>query len=137
MYINKVILSGYVGNVPDIRYVDKEQVVARLSLATNETHKNKQGERVVTTHWHKIVLWRSLAKLAEEYIKKGTELYVEGKITYNTWEDKSGGKHYTAEIIGEKIMLGRKPEKKDTEEATEDNLLKFTNNIEDADNLPF
>ena len=86
--VNKVILVGNLGQDPEVRYLDSGVAVANFSLATTENYKNKQGERVSQTEWHNIVLWRGLAEVAEKYLKKGSSIYVEGKIRNRKWEDK-------------------------------------------------
>lgn len=109
--INKVILVGNVGKDPELRHLDNERTVARFSLATSESYKNKNGEKITNTEWHNIVAWRGLAELAGKYIKKGTQIYVEGKIRYRSWDDKDGNKRYTTEIDADTIqLLGRRPD---------------------------
>jgi len=109
MSVNKAILLGNVGKDPEVRFLDGGLSVARFSLATTDNYKNKAGERVSQTEWHNIVAWRHLADLADKYISKGQKLYVEGKITNRTWEDKEGNKRYTTEIVASSIeLLGRK-----------------------------
>lgn len=109
MSVNKAILVGNVGNDPEVKYLDSGTAVARFSLATSESYKNRAGERVTQTEWHNIVAWRNLAELAEKYIKKGRQLFIEGRITNRTWEDKDGNKRYTSEIVALSIqLLGRK-----------------------------
>lgn len=109
--INKVILVGRVGKDPEVRHLDNNMVVARLTLATNETYKNKNGEKVTNTEWHNIVIWRTLAEIAGRYVKKGTMLYVEGKIRTRSWDDKDGNKRYTTEIEADNFqMLSSKSE---------------------------
>ena len=103
--INKVILVGRVGKDPEVRHLDNNSVVARITLATNETYKNKNGEKVTNTEWHNIVVWRSLAEIAGRYIKKGTMLYVEGKIRTRAWNDKDGNKRYTTEIEADNFQM--------------------------------
>lgn len=103
--INKVILVGRVGKDPDVRHLDNNVSVARVTLATNETYKNKNGEKVTNTEWHNIVAWRSQADLIEKYVKKGSMLYVEGKIRTRSWDDKEGIKRYTTEIDIDTIQL--------------------------------
>ncbi|MDD4812991.1 MAG: single-stranded DNA-binding protein, partial [Bacteroidales bacterium] len=105
MSVNKVILVGNVGKDPEIRHLENNLVLARFSLATSETYKNKNGEMVTNTEWHNIVAWRQLAELAERFIKKGRQLYVEGKITTRQWDDKEGNKRYTTEIVADNIRL--------------------------------
>ncbi len=109
MSINKVILVGNVGKDPEVRYLEGGASVANFSLATTEFYKNKSGEKVSQTEWHNIVAWRHLAELSEKYITKGRQLYIEGRITNRSWEDKEGNKRYTTEIVAGKIqLLGRK-----------------------------
>ena len=86
--VNKVILVGNLGKDPEVRYLDSGVAVANFSLATTENYKNKQGEKVSQTEWHNIVLWRGLAEVAEKWLKKGSSVYIEGKIRTNKWEDK-------------------------------------------------
>jgi single-strand DNA-binding protein len=109
--INKVILVGNVGKDPELRHLDNDRTVARFPLATSETYKNKNGEKITNTDWHNIVAWRGLAELAGKYIKKGSQIYVEGKIRNRSWEDKDGNKRYTTEIDAEVIQfLGKRPD---------------------------
>lgn len=112
MSVNKAILLGNVGKDPEIRYLDKDVAVANFTLATTDraitlANGTQIPER---TEWHNIVAWRGLATLAEKYIKKGTQIYIEGKIQTRSWE-KDGVKRYTTEIYAETIqLLGKKPE---------------------------
>ena len=108
--VNKVILVGNLGKDPEVRYLDNGVAVANFSLATTENYKNKEGERVSQTEWHNIVLWRGLAEVAEKWLKKGSSVYVEGKIRTRKWEDKEGNTRYSTEILGDNMtMLGGKP----------------------------
>jgi single-strand DNA-binding protein len=109
--INKVILLGHAGKDAELRHLDNDRSVARFTLATSESYKNKSGEKVTNTEWHNVVCWRSLAEIAGKYIKKGSMLYVEGKIRTRSWDDKDGNKRYTTEIEADNIQLvGRRPE---------------------------
>jgi len=109
MSVNKAILVGYVGNDPEIRYLDSGTPVCTFRLATSEVYRNKNGEKVTTTEWHNIVLWRGLAEIAEKYVKKGMQLYIEGRIRTRSWDDKDGNKRYTTEIVADNMqMLSRK-----------------------------
>jgi single-strand DNA-binding protein len=109
--INKVILLGNVGRDPEIRHLDNNLTVARFSLATSESYKNKNGEKITNTEWHNIVVWRGLAEIAEKYVKKGSQIYVEGKIRTRSWDDKDGNKRYTTEIDCDNLqLLGRRPD---------------------------
>ena len=109
MAVNKVILVGNVGKDPETRYLDENTAVCKFSLATSEVYKNREGEKVTQTEWHNIVLWRGLAKVAESYVKKGSQLYIEGRIRSRSYDDKDGIKRYITEIVGDNMqMLGRK-----------------------------
>lgn len=111
MSVNKAILIGFVGNDPEVRYLDSGTPVANFNLATSETYTNKGGEKVTQTEWHHIVLWRSLAEVTEKYVKKGSQIYVEGRIRTRSWDDKDGNKRYTTEIVADTMQLmGRKSE---------------------------
>lgn len=111
MSVNKVILIGNVGKDPDIRYLDSGVAIARFPLATSETYKNKEGEKVTTTEWHNLVLWRGLAEVAEKYVKKGSQLFIEGRIRTRSYDDKEGNKKYVTEIVADTMqMLGKKSE---------------------------
>jgi single-strand DNA-binding protein len=116
MSVNKVILVGNVGKDPETRYLDESTAISKFPLATSENYKNRSGERVSTTEWHNIVLWRGLAQVAEKYVKKGTQLYIEGRIKTRSYDDSDGNKKYITEIVGDQMqLLGRKPEEGDTE----------------------
>ncbi|MDP4185195.1 MAG: single-stranded DNA-binding protein [Bacteroidota bacterium] len=109
MSVNKVILVGNVGKDPEVRHLDSNVAVANFSLATSETYTAKNGERVTTTEWHNIVAWRGLADLAEKYVRKGRQLYIEGRIRTRSYDDKDGNKRYVTEIYADNMMfLGRK-----------------------------
>ena len=109
--INKVILIGRVGKDPEIRHLDNNTSVARFSLATSESYKNKSGEKITNTEWHNIVAWRGLSEIAGRFVKKGMMLYVEGKLRNRSWDDKDGVKRYSVEIEADNFqMLGPRPE---------------------------
>ena len=105
MSVNKVILVGNVGADPEVRHLDNNVAVANFRMATSETYTAKNGERVTTTEWHNIVLWRNLAELAEKYIRKGKQIYVEGRIRTRSYDDKDGQKKYITEIFGDVVRL--------------------------------
>lgn len=108
--VNKVILIGNLGKDPEVRSFEGGNKVAKFSLATNEIHKDKTtGQRVEQTEWHNIVLWSHLAELAESYLKKGHQIYLEGKIKTRSWDDKEGKKHYITEIFGDSMTFLGKP----------------------------
>jgi len=107
--VNKVILLGNLGADPEVRYLESGSVVARIRLATSESYKNKNGERVESTEWHDIEMWDGLAKIAEQYLKQGDSIYVEGKIKSNTWQDDQGNNRKTIRIRAINMtMVGRK-----------------------------
>jgi single-strand DNA-binding protein len=116
MSVNKVILVGNVGKDPEVRYLEKNVAVANFTLATTERGFTMQNGTQVPdrTEWHNIVAWRGLAELAEKYIRKGSQLYIEGKIQSRSWE-KDGIKRYTTEIYAETIqLLGKRTEGAET-----------------------
>lgn len=88
--VNKVILIGNLGSDPEVRYLESGSAVAKFNIATTESYTNKNGERVDNTEWHRIELWEGLAKVAEKYLKKGNQVYIEGRIRTDTWTDKEG-----------------------------------------------
>jgi len=108
--INKVILVGNLGKDPEVRYLEGGTAVANFPIATSETFKDKtSGERKTNTEWHNIVVWRGLAEIAEKYLKKGSQIYLEGKLRTRQWQDKDGNNRYTTEIVADNLqMLGRK-----------------------------
>lgn len=96
--INKVILVGHLGKDPEIRTFENGSKVAHFTLATTEYRKDKDGNRVEMTEWHNIVMWRNLAELAEKYLRKGRQIYVEGRLRTRTWDDANGVRHYFTEV---------------------------------------
>ncbi|MBF0238109.1 MAG: single-stranded DNA-binding protein [SAR324 cluster bacterium] len=124
---NRVILLGYVGQDPDIRYTQNQQMVASFSMATNEVWNDKDGKKQEHTEWHSLVLWKQLAELTEKYVKKGSRLLVEGRLKTRSWDDPNGQKHYKTEIIADKMkFLG------DRKEDSASNYSKSTENFADA-----
>ena len=110
MSINKVILVGNVGKDPEIRHLENGNPVCTIPLATSETFTNKTGEKVTNTEWHNVVLWRGLADIASKYVKKGSQIYIEGKIRTRSWEDKDKVKRYSTEIVADNMqLLGSRP----------------------------
>ncbi len=108
MSFNKVILVGNVGKDPEIRRFENN-IKASFSLATSETYTPKGGDKVTQTEWHNIVAWRRLAELSENYIRKGSQILIEGKLRYRSYDDKDGNKRYIVEVEAEAIqLLGRK-----------------------------
>ena len=106
--INKVILVGRLGKDPEVRYTPSGVAVANFSIATSEEWKDKNtGEKQERTEWHKIVAWRRLGEICGEYLHKGREVYIEGKLQTRPWEDRDGNKRYTTEVVANVMqMLG-------------------------------
>jgi len=104
MSVNKVILVGRVGRDPETRFTSGGQAVANLSVATDETFKDRTGERQKRTEWHRVVLWGKLAEIAQQYVRKGTLVYIEGRIQSRQWEDKRDGQKKTSFDIVANVM---------------------------------
>lgn len=103
--VNKVILIGNLGRDPDVQYLEGNIGVAKFSLATTETFKDKSGKLISQTEWHTVVLWRGLAELAQKYLHKGSLVYIEGRLRTRSWEDKEGNKKYATEIVGDNLVM--------------------------------
>lgn len=97
--LNKVMLIGNVGKDPEIRYIGEGTAVCKFSLATSERFKDKGGQQQERTEWHNIVVWGRLAEVANEYVRKGRQVFVEGRISTNSWTDAEGVKHFRTEIV--------------------------------------
>jgi len=109
--VNKVILVGHLGNDPEVRYMPNGNAVANLSLATSESWKDGNGQMQERTEWHRLTMYRRLAEIAGEYLKKGSQIYVEGKLQTRKWQDQQGVERYTTEIIVDQMqMLGGRGE---------------------------
>lgn len=109
--VNKVILIGNLGKDPEVRHLENGAVVASFPLATSEVYTDRSsGEKKEVTDWHDVVVWRGLAEVAEKYIRKGTKVYVEGKIKKRSWQDKDGQTRYSVEIIAEELTILSRPE---------------------------
>lgn len=142
MSVNKVILVGNVGKDPEVNYIREDVPVAKFPLATSETY-TKDGEKITQTEWHNIVLWRGLARVVEKYVRKGSLLYIEGKINTRSYE-KDGETKYITEIVADNMrMLGKRPDdsgqsshrpSEQNEQAPENNT---TGIPQEDDDLPF
>ena len=112
MSLNKAMLIGNVGRDPEVRYLDGNSgnaKVATFTLATTERYRDRNGETRENTEWHNIVAWRNTADVVEKFVKKGTQLYIEGRIRTRSWDDQTGNKRYTTEIIADTLqLLGKK-----------------------------
>lgn len=149
--VNKVILIGNIGRNPDVvsfsqdsRRDDSTSIVKKASfpLATTEYRRNRDGERVEQTEWHNIVCWRSLAEIAEKILRKGTQLYIEGKLQTRSWEDKEGAKHFITEVVADNftVLANRTRNNEDQQESVTpaDPLASIlTNETSPLGDLPF
>ena len=103
--VNKVILIGRLGQDPELKHTPSGAACLTLSVATNTSYKGQDGNNVEQTEWNRVVAWRKLAEIIAQYAKKGSRLYVEGKLTTRSWDDKNGEKRYTTEVVAENIQL--------------------------------
>jgi len=145
--LNKVMLIGNLGADPEMREMPDGTKMAKFSIATTEKYTNKQGELISNTEWHNIVLWRRTAEVAEQYLKKGDSVYIEGKMKTRSWEDENGVKKYATDVQGDTMtMLGSRRENNPNDmgynppnnntSSTEDN--NSTNSAQNSvDDLPF
>ncbi len=141
--INKVILVGNLGKDPEVRYLEGGTAVANFPIATSESFKDRTtGERKTVTEWHNVVVWRNLAEIAEKFLKKGSQIYIEGKLRTRQWQDKDGNNRYTTEIVGDNLqMLGRRDDANSSENTSSSSPAPSEPNISNDDNfeddLPF
>lgn len=146
--VNKVLLIGNLGKNPDVvvfphdgRRDDLAGVVKKASfpLATTEIHRNRDGEKIEQTEWHNIVCWRSLAEVAEKILRKGSQIYLEGKLQTRSWEDKDGNKRYVTEVVAENFtVLANRAKQEDQQMVSADPLAEILNDsTEPLGDLPF
>lgn len=138
--LNKVILIGYLGKDPELRYTSNGIAVASFSIATNEAWKDQEGNLQERTEWHNIVAWRRLAEICGEYLKKGRRVYIEGKIQTRSYDDKNGVKRYVTEVVADDlIMLDGSGASADTGAAQPQSSMvqEPKGQQEDKDDLPF
>ena len=103
--VNRVILIGNLGKDPDMQFLEGNIGVAKFSLATTETFKDRSGKLISQTEWHTVILWRGLAELAQKYLHKGSLVYIEGRLKTRSWEDKEGNKKFATEIVGDNLIM--------------------------------
>lgn len=103
--VNKVIILGRAGKNPEVRYTQSNQSVASFSVATSRTWLDKNGERQESTEWHNITAWGKLAEICRDYVVKGKQVYIEGRLQTRSWDDKEGNKRYTTEIVAQTLVL--------------------------------
>lgn len=108
--VNKVILVGNLGRDPEVRYMPNGEAVANVAIATSETWKDQQGQQQERTEWHNVVFYRKLAEIVGQYLKKGAQIYIEGKLRTRKYQDKNGQDRYSTEVIADEMqMLGGRP----------------------------
>lgn len=103
--VNRVMLIGNLGKDPDIQFLEGNIGVAKFSLATTETYKDRSGKLISQTEWHTVVLWRGLAELAQKYLHRGSLVYIEGRLKTRSWEDKEGNKKFATEVVGDNLIM--------------------------------
>ncbi len=103
--VNKVILIGNLGSDPELKYTPSGAAVTNFNVATNEVWNDKDGNKQERTEWHRVVLWRKLAEIAGEYLKKGSKVYLEGRLQTRSWEDKDGVKRYTTDVVADNMTM--------------------------------
>lgn len=137
--VNKVILIGNLGKDPELKYLEGNIARLNFSMATSEFHKDKNGNKIEQTEWHNIVLWRSMAESGEKMLKKGTQIYLEGKLQTRQWIDKDNNKRNITEVVGESfLVLQKKDNGNSTSQANhEDNSNVNFEDLGKKDNLPF
>lgn len=113
--VNKVIILGNLGIDPEVRTLESGAKLARLRIATSESYTNRDGQKVENTEWHSVTVWRQLADIAEKYLAKGRQVYIEGKLQTRSWKDPEGNDRYATEIVGERLQLiGGRPDSNDS-----------------------
>jgi single-strand DNA-binding protein len=138
--VNKVILVGNVGKDPEVKYTPRGTALAKFSIATNERFKDKSGEWQNRTEWHNVLAWERLAEIAGEYVRKGSKIYIEGRLQTSSWEDhQSGEKKYRTEIVARNLVLlgshdGPEPERGDSNRERE---TVHAGSGEITDDIPF
>jgi len=142
MSYNKVILIGNVGKEPEIRHLDSGVAVITLPIATTERIKDRNGDWKEVTEWHNVVFWRSLAESVEKYVKKGSQIFVEGRLRTRSWEDQSGQKRYTTEIVAETLRLLNRRDNNNSQQSGQQDSKPAISSIdiegdEGVDDLPF
>lgn len=136
--VNKVILIGNLGKDPELKYLEGNIARLNFSMATSEFHKDKQGNKIEQTEWHNIVLWRSMAESGEKMLKKGTQIYLEGKLQTRQWIDKDNNKRNITEVVGESFLVLQKKESNPNQQTgNEDSSNVNFEDLGKKDNLPF
>lgn len=136
--VNKVMLIGNIGKDPELQYLEGNIPVVKVPLATTETYKDRNGKIISQTEWHNVVFWRSTAELANKVLRKGSLIYVEGRLKNRAWEDKQGNKKYITEVVADNlVMLEKRPVNPTSTNETKDFEEGDVTDINPNDNLPF
>ena len=137
--LNKVLIIGNLGNDPEIKYTQSGSPVANLSIATSERWKDKNsGEQKEQVEWHRVVLFSRLAEIAEQYLKKGSKVFIEGKLQTRDWEDSEGKKRYTTEIIGREMsMLDSRQSADNSQQPRSDSTAEGKSDENFEEDIPF
>lgn len=136
--VNKAIIIGNLGRDPELKYMPSGDAVCNFTIATKDVWKDRDGNQQEKTEWHNIVAFRRLAEICGEYLKKGKQVYIEGRIQTRSWEDKDGVKRYTTEIVADRMqMLGRRDEEPDSMPAPPPAETGAPADKDDEDDLPF
>jgi single-strand DNA-binding protein len=133
--INKVTLVGRLGKDPEVRHFDNNSSVCNFTVATSESYTDREGKRIEQTEWHNLAIWRKgLVDVAEKYLKKGHLVYVEGKLRTRSWDDQSGNKRYTTEVVVDsfKMLEKREPTDRDYSSSYESNQAPPSNSASNA-----
>ena len=135
--VNKVILVGRLGRDPEVRYTPSGTAVANFSIATSEQWTNKDGEKQERTEWHKIVAWKRLGEICGEYLHKGSQIYIEGRLQTRDWEDRDGNKRYTTEVIAQNMQMLGSANKEGRAETTDERFPVEEPITVPEDDIPF
>ncbi len=133
--VNKVILLGNLGRDPELRFMPNGDAVCNFSIATTDSWKDKAGEKQERTEWHNIVMYRKLAEIAGEYLKKGSSIYVEGRLQTRKWQTKEGQDRYTTEVIADSMqMLGGRSSASQSDKSSDDNFSQGSSEVKNQAN---
>ncbi|MFH1624323.1 MAG: single-stranded DNA-binding protein [Pseudomonadota bacterium] len=137
MSVNKVILIGRLGADPEVRYTSDGVAVATFRMATTERWSNQKGEKEERTEWHRIVAWRRLGEICGEYLSKGKQVYIEGRLQTRSWEDKDGNKRWATEVIASNMQMLGSPAEQDKTKQDSEGSFDQGRGFDTDDDIPF
>jgi single-strand DNA-binding protein len=138
MSVNKVIVMGRLGQDPELKYTPGGMAVCNFTVATSDSYKDKAGQKQEKTEWHRVVVWGKLAELCNQYLAKGRQVYLEGSLQTRSWDDKSGQKRYTTEVIARTVQFIGGGKGNSGSQATNDDEIPTPEDSEfSADDIPF